>query len=79
MIKTTYTKKRKKVGIAVMDVEWEAHAQASTSVAGGAALLSCVVPGTVRAHVAVTAWLKDGEPLAPIAAEAGRYTKNWKR
>lgn len=60
--------------IAVMDVQWEAHAQASSSVAGGAALLACIVPTTVRAHVTVTAWLKDGEPLAPIAAEAGTYT-----
>lgn len=60
-----------------MDVAWEARAQASPSVAGGAALLACVAPAGARAHVAVTAWLKDGEPLAPIAAEAGWYTVNW--
>lgn len=59
-----------------MDVEWDARAQAMTSMAGGAALLTCVLPSTVRAHVAVTAWLKDGEPLVPMAAEAGRFTNN---
>lgn len=62
-----------------MDVPWEARAQSSASVAGGAALLACAVPATVRGHVAVTAWLKDGEPLAPIAAEAGAYSNRYNR
>ncbi|XP_052750182.1 cell adhesion molecule Dscam2-like [Galleria mellonella] len=59
---------------AVMDAPWEVRVQSSHGVAGGAALLTCAVPATVRSHVTVTRWFKDGAVLAPMAAEAGgRY------
>ncbi|XP_075984284.1 cell adhesion molecule Dscam2-like isoform X2 [Anticarsia gemmatalis] len=59
---------------AVMDVPWEVRVQSSHGVAGGAALLTCTVPATVRHHITVTRWFKDGGVLAPLAAEAGgRY------
>lgn len=58
----------------VMDVSWEVRVQSSHGVAGGAALLTCSVPAIVRSHVTVTRWFKDGNVLAPLAAEAGKTT-----
>ncbi|XP_022821445.1 Down syndrome cell adhesion molecule-like protein Dscam2 [Spodoptera litura] len=59
---------------AVMDVSWDVRVQSSHGVAGGAALLTCTVPSIVKNHVTVSRWFKDGNVLAPLAAEAGgRY------
>lgn len=63
----------KSIIFSVMDVPWEVRVQSSHGVAGGAALLTCSVPSTVRHHMTVTRWFKDGGVLAPLAAEAGTY------
>ncbi|KAF9420368.1 hypothetical protein HW555_003429 [Spodoptera exigua] len=55
-----------------MDVAWDVRVQSSHGVAGGAALLTCTVPSIVKNHVTVSRWFKDGNVLAPLAAEAGK-------
>ncbi|CAK1602580.1 unnamed protein product [Parnassius mnemosyne] len=56
---------------AVMDVPWEVRIQPTHGVAGGAALLTCAPTSSVKTHIVVTRWFKDGVGLAPMATDAG--------
>ncbi|XP_045772179.1 Down syndrome cell adhesion molecule-like protein Dscam2 isoform X1 [Maniola jurtina] len=58
---------------AVMDVPWDVRVQPTHGVSGGAALMSCAATASVRAHVTVTRWFKDGAVLAPMLADAGGH------
>ncbi|XP_052738064.1 cell adhesion molecule Dscam2-like [Bicyclus anynana] len=58
---------------AVMDVPWDVRVQPTHGVSGGAALMTCAAPPTVRAHVTVTRWFKDGAVLAPLVGDAGGH------
>ncbi|XP_068626569.1 cell adhesion molecule Dscam2-like [Battus philenor] len=59
---------------AVMDVAWDVRIQPTHGVAGGAALLTCAPTASVKAHMVVTRWFKDGVVLAPMASDSGgRY------
>ncbi|XP_038220869.1 Down syndrome cell adhesion molecule-like protein Dscam2 [Zerene cesonia] len=58
---------------AVMDVAWEVRAQPTHGVAGGVALLSCTAPPSVRPHVTVTNWYRDGAVLSSIDEDTGPF------
>ncbi|XP_072938506.1 cell adhesion molecule Dscam2-like [Epargyreus clarus] len=59
---------------AVMDVPWEVRVQPTHGVAGGTALLTCAASASVRSHVSVTRWFRDGAVLSPMSGDAGgRY------
>ncbi|CAG9581983.1 unnamed protein product [Danaus chrysippus] len=58
---------------AVMDVPWEVQVQPTHGVSGGAALMTCAPSASVRAHVTVTRWIKDGAVLPPVPEAGGGY------
>ncbi|CAG5008727.1 unnamed protein product [Parnassius apollo] len=54
-----------------MDVPWVVEIKPTHGVAGSAALLTCAPTSSVKTHIVVTRWFKDGVGLAPMATDAG--------